>query len=347
MTFNNGLWRDGTSGNDTIDLGWQAPWDVRDNADGGAGNDTIWGNVADNHLIGGSGSDYISGSWGDDWIEGGADPDSLFGDEGNDTISGGTGGDWIDGGSGNDTLSGDEGNDTIFGGDGNDQLVGGTGDDHLNGGSGSDLLLDDDESNLLPPFHANGNDVMHGGDGDDGLVSWDGADKLFGDAGNDFIQIYSLDGHNHLADAGLEIHGGTGVDTLSLTADHDIVYQGLGAHTDGIERVAFVDSYNPGTYHSTLNLSFRDVMNASDTDTLAISGDGHDTVNLDSFVANDPLSGGHWTQGITQLTSDPTQTNIVYNYSFNGSVMASVIVENDVHVNLPLAPILTLPDHHL
>ena len=31
MTINNGLWRDGTSGNDTIDLGWQAPWDVRDN----------------------------------------------------------------------------------------------------------------------------------------------------------------------------------------------------------------------------------------------------------------------------------------------------------------------------
>jgi hypothetical protein len=296
-------------------------------------------------LEGGRGSDYINGGWGNDMIDGGDDPDSLFGDAGDDGISGGSGGDLLDGGDGNDTLAGNEGKDTLHGGDGDDILDGGADDDKLYGDSGSDLLQDDDAVRFADGFHPNGNDSMSGGSGDDVIISWAGADKLYGDAGNDVLKILSVGGHNHLADAGLEIHGGSGVDTLVLSADHDIVYQGLGAHTDGIEGVDF----DAGTFHSTLNLSFRDVMNASDTasdtNTLTISGNGHDTVNLESFVANDPWSGGQWTQGITQLTSDPTQTNTVFNYWFGGSTMASVIVESDVHVNLPLPPILTPPDH--
>ena len=41
MAWNNGRWRNGTDNDDTIDLNWQAPWDIRDNADGGDGDDTI------------------------------------------------------------------------------------------------------------------------------------------------------------------------------------------------------------------------------------------------------------------------------------------------------------------
>jgi hypothetical protein len=48
MAINNGRWRNGGDGNDRIDLAVQAPWDVRDNASGGDGDDTIWGNIADN-----------------------------------------------------------------------------------------------------------------------------------------------------------------------------------------------------------------------------------------------------------------------------------------------------------
>src|SRR4051794_23113812 len=82
--MNNGLWRNGGSGDDTIDLRYQLPWDVKDNADGGAGNDIIYGNMADNTLRGGSGDDAISGGSGNDTLEGGTGHDALYGDDGND-----------------------------------------------------------------------------------------------------------------------------------------------------------------------------------------------------------------------------------------------------------------------
>src|SRR5262245_63759589 len=54
MTWNNGQVRNGTNSGETIDLRYQAPWDVRDNANGFAGNDTIYANIADNVLTGGA-----------------------------------------------------------------------------------------------------------------------------------------------------------------------------------------------------------------------------------------------------------------------------------------------------
>ena len=304
--WNNGLWREGTAGNDTIDLGWQAPWDIRDNAEGGDGDDVIWGNAADNQLLGDGGHDYISGSWGNDFIDGGKGNDDLFGDEGNDTLIGGADNDLMDGGSGNDEL------DDVF-----DLFVCGI----FTGG-------------------ASGDDTMHGGDGNDFLDSTSGADKLFGDAGNDVIGIENF-GHNHLADAGLEIHGGSGVDTLNIQADSGMFFFGLGAHTDGIEKVQLDENRN-----MTMNLSFRDVINDSDNHTLVILGNGHDTVNLTNYGANDPLSGGHWVQGVTQLTSDPTHTNTVYNYEIGTTVEASVVADSSLHVNMPL-PLIINPNIHL
>jgi Ca2+-binding RTX toxin-like protein len=338
--LNNGLWRHGTTGDDTIDLSWQAPWDIRDNADGGAGNDTIIGNIADNQLNGGDGNDTIFGGWGDDIIDGGTGNDSLAGEEGNDQIIGGAGADLLDGGSGADNLSGGTGDDSLFGRDGNDTLSGDAGNDFMSGGSGADLLEDTDDLGLFNNV-ATGDDVMHGGDGDDAIWSSNGADKLFGDAGNDTIEIINTQGHNHLADAGLEIHGGSGVDTLDIETDRSgMVFQGLGALTDGIEKVSL--DFN---HDMTLNLSFRNVINASDNDTLVIQGDQHDTLNLSTFVANDPLSGGHWVQGVTQLTSDPTHTDTVYNYDIGTSVMASVIVDSSIHVAVH-NPVPIIPEIH-
>jgi Ca2+-binding RTX toxin-like protein len=338
MTINNGLWREGGSGDDTIDLGWQAPWDVRDNADGGAGNDTIYGNIADNQLNGGDGNDIISGGWGDDIIDGGNGNDQLIGDEGNDTITGDAGADLLDGGSGDDFLDGGAGDDNLFGRDGNDELVGGTGNDFMSGGAGNDTLMDSTDFPIGAP--ANGNDVMYGGDGNDFLFSINGADKLWGDAGNDTIQIENF-GHNHLADAGLEIHGGTGWDTLVLEADSGMVFNGLGAHTDGMEAVAM--DFNRDM---TLNLSFRDVINDSPTHSLVVSGDAHDTLNLTNFVPNDPLSGGHWVLALTEVTADPNHVGEVFNYQVGSTVEASVQVDNSFHVNTPLPPLIH-PDIHI
>jgi VCBS repeat-containing protein len=93
-----------------------------DTIDGGAGNDTIFGQ---------NGNDTITGGAGDDWIDGGS---------GNDTIRGGTGADFIDGDTGNDTIYGDDGDDIIYGWTGNDTIQGGAGNDDIVGETGADTL---------------------------------------------------------------------------------------------------------------------------------------------------------------------------------------------------------------
>lgn len=57
---------------------------VIENAIGGAGNDAVSGNGADNRLEGGSGNDTLSGGGGNDVLQGGSGNDMLYGGEGND-----------------------------------------------------------------------------------------------------------------------------------------------------------------------------------------------------------------------------------------------------------------------
>ncbi|WP_042250278.1 calcium-binding protein [Paracoccus sp. PAMC 22219] len=80
-----------------------------ENADGGAGNDTLLGNAQGN---------LLRGNAGNDWLEGRA---------GNDALEGGFGNDRLHGGLGADRLAGGQGNDTLIGGQGADLLAGGAG----------------------------------------------------------------------------------------------------------------------------------------------------------------------------------------------------------------------------
>ncbi|MFM5715208.1 VWA domain-containing protein [Aeromonas allosaccharophila] len=138
-----------------------------DVADGGVGNDILFGDVLNTdalatqfglNLPAGSGwlafetlesnhgwtreqsVDYIrthltelseeSGrSGGNDTLYGGSGNDILFGQEGNDILDGGDGDDYLDGGSGNDTQIGGLGNDILIGGLGSDTMTGGAGSD--------------------------------------------------------------------------------------------------------------------------------------------------------------------------------------------------------------------------
>jgi Ca2+-binding RTX toxin-like protein len=302
--MNNGLWRNGGSGNDTIDLRYQAPWDVRDNADGGGGDDTIYGNMADNHLKGGSGADVIYGGTGNDLIEGGSGNDFLFGEDGDDYLIGGTGFDSLHGGIGDDYLEGGADNDSLYGDDGNDWLTDG----------------DFTTTN-------SGDDYMDAGAGNDVITSINGNDKIYAGSGNDTIEIHNLAGHNHFSDSGLEIHGGSGSDTLAFVTDGTVTtFNGLGAHTDGIEAVKLDFDHT-----MTLNLSAGDVVNASPTDHLFISGDGSDTLNLTSGVFN----GSHWEQSGSHSDFDANltlATFTTYNHLSGGVVDASVDVESGIHV---------------
>ena len=94
---------DGLEGNVGIARGT-----VIENGHTGSGNDTLYGNAADNELHAGSGRDTVDGGDGNDAILGGTGDDTLRGDDGADLIEGGTGDNVIDGGGGSDLLIGGE-----------------------------------------------------------------------------------------------------------------------------------------------------------------------------------------------------------------------------------------------
>ncbi|WP_426026908.1 M10 family metallopeptidase C-terminal domain-containing protein [Brevundimonas sp. TWP2-3-4b2] len=166
---------------------------VIENAIGGAGNDTIYGNSADNRITPGGGNNQVDGGLGTDTLVFSGARSSytititgregfITGPEGTTrflnveslvfsdmtiaapagtgalTLSGDMTNDTIDGSEFGDTLSGGGGDDVINGLAGSDQLTGGRGNDTLNGGSGDDLLYIDQ-----------GNDIIAGGEGVDTL----------------------------------------------------------------------------------------------------------------------------------------------------------------------------------
>ena len=99
---------------------------------GGAGNDTLFGNQFGDVLNGDAGNDSLNGGFGDDTLGGG---------DGNDTLIGHVGNDSLDGGAGADIGLGGFGNDAVLGGAGRDLLIGGYGLDVVSGGDDEDIVL--------------------------------------------------------------------------------------------------------------------------------------------------------------------------------------------------------------
>lgn len=207
---------EGGDGNDLLRSSPDTGYSDYDGLFGGAGNDTLMGSSYGDTLSGGVGNDRITtglaqaadGGAGDDRLFGGAGNNLLTGGDGKDSLTGGGGDDDLRGGAGNDlgrggagadTLDGFEGNDRLFGEGGNDWLEGGTGFDTLSGGADHDWL----DGGL-------GGGLLRGGGGDDTLWAGDGASRLYGEAGQDAL------GSSSLSDDLLS--GGTGNDTLSGNA---------------------------------------------------------------------------------------------------------------------------------
>jgi serralysin len=174
---------------------------VIENVLGGAGDDTIQGNAANNSLVGGAGSDRIFGSTGNDTIDGGAAGPAgnyLRGDEGDDSLAGGAGFDDANGNMGNDTVStgggddycvGGKDNDLLFGGDGADFVYGNLGDDTCNGDAGADTVRG-----------GQGNDSLNGGDGNDFVSGDRGDDTMAGGAGADVFHTFGEAGVDRVLD---------------------------------------------------------------------------------------------------------------------------------------------------
>ncbi len=164
---------------------------------GGAGNDSIGGNAADNRLEGRDGNDWLAGAAGADTMVGGLGNDVYVVEDAGDTVvesAAGTAGrdtveahrDWTLGtgleglvlrgsathGIGNalantmlandlgNLLEGLARNDILTGGLGADTLDGGTGVDRMAGGAGDDLYLVDDARDLVTESAAGGLDTV-------------------------------------------------------------------------------------------------------------------------------------------------------------------------------------------
>ena len=82
------------------------------NVGGFIGNVSIASTVTIENAIGGSGNDTFYGNSGSNQIEGGGGDDVFFADPGNDVLDGGAGADVIDGGGGADVINAGGGNDT-------------------------------------------------------------------------------------------------------------------------------------------------------------------------------------------------------------------------------------------
>lgn len=185
---------------------------VIENAVGGTGADTIYGNDADNFFMplagndviyAGAGNDVVWSSFGNDFVDAGDGNDEVWGAQGNDTLYGGNGSDTLGGGIGNDFLYGGAGPDQVWGGDGHDLVNGGLGADVIAGGVGRDTLYGGDGDDII--YGALDNDQAYGGAGDDFIWGGPGNDLIFGGDGNDTIAP-GLDNDT--------VSGGAGADTF-------------------------------------------------------------------------------------------------------------------------------------
>ncbi len=208
-----------------------------ENAIGGTGHDTIYGNDGANTLTGNAGND------------------NLYGMEGNDTLNGGTG---------DDTLKGLGGNDTLNGGDGADYLTGDDGNDVLNGGAGNDTL-----------YGGDGNDTLNGGDGDD-YIEDTGTNTVSGGAGNDTIKNLFVTGGTW--------DGGTGIDTIDLSADNFTATINLSSGSFTLFSATFTN------FENVIGTQGNDTITGSSGDNI-IDGQGGNDV-IDGGSGNDTLSGG-------------------------------------------------------
>jgi hypothetical protein len=123
----------GGPGNDTI-VTYGGANDVYGDGD----DDILYLNGAGEYADGGTGNDHVWGLGADDVsIQGGDGTDVLQGSPAGDLIAGGAGGDLLIGAGGADILTGDGGNDTLQGGGGADDLAGGSGPDSCQDAPGS------------------------------------------------------------------------------------------------------------------------------------------------------------------------------------------------------------------
>ncbi len=150
------------------------PASLIENAIGGAGNDTLSGNSATNHLQGGGGADLLLGLGGDDILDGGPGADTMIGGTGHDLYQLNHPGDVVveRPGEGTDTIHGAMATVTLP--DSVEALVLGTGAVTGIGNMLGNLIFGNAAANRLEG--RGGGNILEGRGGNDTLVGGTGAD---------------------------------------------------------------------------------------------------------------------------------------------------------------------------
>ena len=202
-----------------------------------------------------------------DVLTGGAGDDNIVAFGGDDVAVGGAGADAISAGDGADFIDGGDGRDVIFAGAGDDQVFGGDHADIIYGDAGADRI-----------FGEQGNDLITAGAGDD---------TVFGGAGNDLIVAEIGDGNDiYFGDEG---DGGTGIDTLDMSATTAAVTVNLGngplmkgsasSSQTGSDTLWGIENVNTGSGNDTITAS--NAVNVMD------GGAGNDTFKFLTTAAAD------------------------------------------------------------
>jgi Ca2+-binding RTX toxin-like protein len=261
----------------------------------------------------------------------GAGNDKFYGTGGNGSGPTAYTGDLtVYGGEGNDTLTGGDGNDTIDGGDGTDTVAGGPGDDVLRGGAGDDTFDEGAATNGSDTFNATGEsgsdtvdysartvaltitmgtgvDDGEAGENDDvsnvtGVKGGTLGDTITGSANPDII--YGGGGDDTLdgdADADT-IYGDDGNDTITGGAGDDTLYGGNGDDTfDEGNATSGADTIYGGAGTDTADYNARTAALTVTLNTTADDGEASEGDNVRSDVEN--LIGGSGNDTFTGSSS--------------------------------------------
>ncbi|WP_428659015.1 hypothetical protein [Reyranella sp.] len=304
-----------------------------EDAVGGAGDDTLRGNVANNTLWGGAGNDSLDGGTGSDTLRGGAGNDTYYVDDAGDfvaeannagvdqifsSVSYSLAGQYIENltltGSGNINATGNSLANRLTGNSGNNVLTGGTGADRMAGGGGNDTYYIDDAGDFVAEANNAGVDQVFSslsyslagqyienltltGSGNINATGNSLANRLTGNSGNNVLTGGT--GADRMA-------GGGGNDTYYVDNAGDFVAE---ANNAGVDQVFSSLSYSlAGQYIETLTLtgsgnidatgnSLANMLTGTSGNNVLTGGTGADT--MAGGGGNDRLIGGLGADSLT------------------------------------------------
>jgi len=287
---------------DTVAIAYDV---VIENALGGNGNDSLYGNGAANTLNGRGGADYMAGGLGDDWYYVDNAGDAVFENAGQGTdivrsyISYSLGNN-VENlallGTANVNAVGNALDNVITGNAGNNVINAGAGADTLAGGAGNDNYVVDNAGDTVTENVGEGTDIVRA------AISYALTDNvenltLLGtgniDAtGNALGNAVTGNSGNNVIDGGVSadaMAGGLGNDTYVVDNSGDTVTEGAAAGTDTVQASA---SFALGANVENLTLTGgADLYGIGNTLNNAITGNGGNNI-LNGGVGADTMIGG-------------------------------------------------------